>query len=223
MAAMAWTAISAGVAAAGDTPEFKLLSVEGQIVRWSSKASRPTVLTYAFADREITGGHFGTCAGLGSPQTLLDQSALSRANLLNAAARAFAQWQKHVNVVFRPAKETETPMIVIGASLERRGIAFTDLILAARSSTPTATREIRGSMICLNPDKPWKIGFDGNVERYDLEHVLAHEIGHVLGLDHPSALGHVMSFRYTEGNRELTTGDRLGAIQLYGARRGTND
>ena len=51
---------------------------------------------------------------------------------------------------------------------------------------------IRQSLICLNPVKPWKVGFDGNLKVYDIRHTIAHEIGHAIGLDHPGASGSLM-------------------------------
>ena len=54
------------------------------------------------------------------------------------------------------------------------------------------------SLICLNPTQPWKIGFDGRLDVYDLRYTIAHEIGHAIGLDHPSAAGQLMSYRYDE-------------------------
>jgi hypothetical protein len=73
-------------------------------------------------------------------------------------------------------------------------------------------------LICLDPTQPWKIGFGGNPEAYDIRYTLAHEIGHAIGLDHPGPTGELMSFSYGEGFRVLQPGDVAGAILLYGAR-----
>ncbi len=78
--------------------------------------------------------------------------------------------------------------------------------------------EIERAQICLNPDTPWKVGFNGNVDVYDLRYAIAHEIGHAIGLDHPQTAQALMSYKYNEQFRELQQGDRAGAVALYGAR-----
>ena len=72
---------------------------------------------------------------------------------------------------------------------------------------PMAVKSIRQSLICLNPEKTWKVGYDGNLEVYDLYFTFLHEIGHTIGLDHPGASGEVMGFRYDERVRDLQDGD----------------
>ena len=58
-----------------------------------------------------------------------------------------------------------------------------------RASTNRPVSGIRQSLICINAARPWKIGFDGNLDIYDVRQTLAHEIGHAIGLDHPGATG----------------------------------
>lgn len=199
--------------------EFRHLRVDGRGVRWiSPPAAAPLVLTYAVADRDSPGGGFGTCSAVRPPDAMLKSSGLTRADLDGAMQRALAQWQQNVNVNFVPAKSAAEAQIVFGVSSPASGIAFTDLDLAPAVQSPDGTRTIIRSVICLNPEKLWKIGSEARNDRFDLETVLAHELGHVLGLDHPSAQGHVMSFRYSELNRGLTEGDREGAVRLYGSR-----
>jgi hypothetical protein len=67
---------------------------------------------------------------------------------------------------------------------------------------------------------PWKVGFDGNLDVYDLRYTLEHEIGHAIGLDHPSPSGQLMSYRYDEGQSGLQSGDIKGAALLYGPKPG---
>jgi hypothetical protein len=79
-------------------------------------------------------------------------------------------------------------------------------------------KPITQALVCLNPAKPWKVGFDGDLKTYDVRYTLAHEIGHAIGLDHPEPGGQLMSARYGEQFRTLQDGDVRGAIQLYGPR-----
>jgi len=79
-------------------------------------------------------------------------------------------------------------------------------------------KPISRSLICLNPERGLKIGFDGDLQRYDIRYTLAHEIGHAIGLDHPAGAGQIMGYRYEEAFRELQAGDIAGAGQLYGKR-----
>ncbi len=79
-------------------------------------------------------------------------------------------------------------------------------------------KPISRSLICLNPDRTWKVGFDGDLQRYDIRYTLTHEIGHAIGLDHPAGGGEIMGYRYEEAFRKLQPGDIAGAVQLYGER-----
>jgi hypothetical protein len=38
----------------------------------------------------------------------------------------------------------------------------------ALDTGPLAVKSIRQSLICLNPEKTWKVGYDGNLDVYDL-------------------------------------------------------
>jgi hypothetical protein len=70
----------------------------------------------------------------------------------------------------------------------------------------------------MNPEQAWKVGFDGDLEVYDIRYTLMHEIGHAIGLDHPGVPGELMDFRYLETFSSLQPGDRAGAASLYGLR-----
>ncbi len=150
---------------------------------------------------------------------LLKASGLNERDLTRAIEQAFARWQRVINVSFVPANADETPHIVLGAQSVPTGTAFTSLRLAPDDGSTDP--HIVGGAICLNPERRWKVGFDGNLASFDLEYIFTHEIGHILGLDHPGARGHVMAFRYLETGAALSNGDIAGAVTLYGPRSQT--
>src|SRR5262249_52397417 len=100
------------------------------------------------------------------------------------------------------------------------GWAFADVFYDTQS--PERVKPISRSLICLNPAKRWKIGFDGDLKTYDLRYTLTHEIGHAIGLDHPSGAGSIMGYRYEDRFRQLQPGDVQGAIALYGPQTATS-
>ena len=195
-------------------PEFRLLELGGRTVRWSVPAEGlPATITYAFLTerRDFPGAR--NCDAMLPPEAALDRSRIDR-NAFRAEVRAaFALWQEAANVAFREVPVSEAG-ILIGADAKNRGRAFTNVALKAGADRDMG--EIGQSLICLNPHQPWKIGFDGNLDVYDLRFTMAHEIGHAIGLDHPGPEGQLMSFRYLEKGRGLTAGDIAGAHALYG-------
>src|SRR5258706_2031957 len=145
--------------------------------------------------------------------SLLKRSEISPSVFLGEVRAAFEMWEQAANIRFVETSDTANASLLIGAQQSPEGRAFTNV--AQRRDKPT---EIERSLICLNPEQRWKVGFDGNLEVYDLRYTLAHEIGHSIGLDHPSPTGEVMSFRYGETFRTLQPGDRRGVVALYGSK-----
>jgi len=196
--------------------DFRLLVMEHAPVRWASSATGgPLVLTYAFADTEIVQPGDVNCGRIRPFTQLLRSSGLSASELQRATTAALARWSAVAAISFVQVAAAADASIVLGEQAEPEGRAFTRIDLGAESEG--GYRAIAGAAICLNPMKPWKMGYGGDQRAYDLVHTLAHEIGHAIGLDHPSARGHLMSFRYEEGREGLSRGDALGAIRLYGA------
>ncbi len=212
-------------ARAGETPkaadpEFRLLVLGGHTVRWNVPAAGlPATITYAFLTEPASFPGARNCDAMLAPDAALKRSHVSLEDFRREVRAAFSQWEQAANIVFKEVSSAHDAGILIGADAKSRGRAFTNVALhqgLARAEVKSGPDNIRQSLICLNPDQPWKIGFDGNLNVYDLRFTVTHEIGHAIGLDHPSPEGQLMSFRYVEKSRTLQPGDVAGAVALYG-------
>lgn len=205
--------LATGAAAA--EPRYEWLRLDSHHVKWGSpRAGTGSEVTYAYVTASRHTADARNCRDLVSLDGLLERSRVSRAVLEQEAEAAFAMWEAAAGIRFRRVADEDSAQILIGAQAKPQGIAFADVASGAEGLG--GVRSIRRSMICLNPQKPWKVGFGGDVSVYDLRYAIAHEAGHAIGLDHPSPSGQLMSFRYDEQFRELQPGDIAGALALYG-------
>jgi hypothetical protein len=215
-----------GSAAGGTIADYRLIVLDGASLKWGEPVDgTPATVTYAVVDAARRFPDARNCGGLSPVDRLLATNGVGRTTFDNELKAAFAAWSAVANIDFVPAPSLSAE-ILIGAQSEPRGRAFTNVdydksVKVAFSDGPMPPHQMRQALICLNPQERWKVGFDGNLEAYDLRYTLQHEIGHAIGLDHPSAKGVVMDFRYLEQFRTLQAGDIRGAEALYGARAGT--
>jgi hypothetical protein len=196
---------------------FKLLDFDGVFVRWSGTDAEPVTVTYAFVETPVQFADARNCAAMDPLDDMLARSGISPSTFRHEVTAAFEMWERAANIRFEPAAPGTKPGILIGAQRHPVAQAFADVAYA--KGVPGMLRPIERSLICFNPTKRWKVGFDGNLAVYDLRYTLAHEIGHAIGLDHPEPHGQVMSRRYQEEFRTLQAGDVSGAVRIYGPRR----
>jgi hypothetical protein len=216
-------------AAAGGLTDYRLLVLNGQRAKWgASTLGTGATVTYAVASAPLHTDGAINCADIAPVDRLLAANRLRRSDFDREVDAAFAAWAAVANIVFTPAADPARADIVIGAGSVGRGRAFTNVATvrplhsipagAQAYAVSTQPGTIARSLICLNPEQPWKIGFNGNLNVYDIRYALMHEIGHAIGLDHPDGENTVMDFRYTEAFSTLQPGDVAGAAALYGAR-----
>lgn len=200
---------------------FRLLDLENQTVKWQSPhMGVGAALTYAFATEAVDTPGARNCAKLVPPENAYLPSHITTDQFRHEVAEAFRVWEGVANLNFRETADSRAANILIGAQGEPQGRAFTNVTLTKAGAPGQKT--IERSLICLNPRQPWKVGFDGRLDVYDLRYTIAHEIGHAIGLDHPSAAGELMSYRYDERQKGLQPGDTQGVVLLYGPRPGTS-
>ncbi|MEQ9334213.1 matrixin family metalloprotease [Thalassobaculum sp.] len=206
--------LGAGSVSAAD--QYEWLRLERHHVKWGAPAAGiGSVVTYALATGSIHFEDARNCRDMQPLDGLRAASGIAANELGGEVRAAFAMWQAVADIRFEPAPDGVAADILIGAQSVPRGVAFADVAYHDGGATD-GIRSIRRSLVCLNPEKRWMAGFDGDPETFDLRYALAHEIGHAIGLDHPGPSGQLMSFRYEEAFRDLQPGDVAGAVGLYG-------
>lgn len=198
---------------------FKPLVLDGGRVKWQSTAlASGAVVTYAFASRATTTPEARNCSDMLPLQQLpgTDGAILDMRSIRTALQRALERWERVADLRFVETDDEAAANILIGQQSVPVGRAFANV--STRGDVRNGVKEIDRSLVCFNAEQRWKLGFDGNLDVYDLVHTLTHEVGHAIGLDHPGARGHVMSARYDETVADLSPGDIAGAVALYGPR-----
>lgn len=208
--------VSAGSQSSGETytSGYRLLELDGYKVKWGEQIlGVGASISYAFADETMRFDSARNCRDLVPMKSLASQD-ISFEQWVLEAQEAFRVWERAANLSFHQVADVGDADIILGAQGQPRMQAFANV--ASGPDEKEGVRSISQSLVCLNPEHRWKVGFNGDNEAYDIRYTLIHEIGHAIGLDHPGPAGQVMAFRYTEAFDELQPGDVLGVQRLYG-------
>jgi len=195
---------------------FRLLKLDGRSVAWTGEILA-TKVTYAFVNAPTETPDAMNCGSIGPVDGLLGKSRIAPDVFRKEVRAAFDLWEAAANITFTEVEDPARAGILIGAQLHPVGRAFANVAYKHIADTRDV-RSIERSLICLNPEQRWKIGFDGNLTAYDIRYTVAHEIGHAIGLDHPGTGGQLMHYRYEERFRTLQRGDIEGVTKLYGVK-----
>ncbi|HZB45088.1 MAG TPA: matrixin family metalloprotease [Pyrinomonadaceae bacterium] len=157
-------------------------------------------------------------------------------DVVGAARRALQRWAEAGNISFNVVASTETRVQQDGVSLitvsPTSGVTFTNPGQTGRARVffDAATGAISEGDVAVNPATQFST--DGTPDTFDLETTFAHEIGHVLGLEHSGLAGALMQPRQTRNGtfdlaairrRVLSDDDRAGLRAIYGPLSGLGE
>jgi hypothetical protein len=204
-------------AQASQADDFRLLKIGGLHVKWGAAAlgQGAGTVTYGFVRSPSSFPGARNCPTVIPADGIAAAAGVDRRRFEALAVAAFDLWSHAADIAFRPAQANESPDILIGAQGSPHGVAFTD-VSNDRARAVSGVAPLTTATICLNPSVAWT---DNRAVpgAFDLETVLAHEIGHAIGLDHPGPTGTLMGYRDQGDIGRLMSGDVAGVQRLYGA------
>ena len=95
---------------------------------------------------------------------------------------------------------------------------WVDAMAVAVPLFETQSGEITDADIMFNQNFPWSVLAEGEAGKADLQSIATHEIGHLLGLDHPDDRDATMYYAAIEGEiykRSLAADDIQGICHIY--------
>jgi len=134
-----------------------------------------------------------------------------------AVTSAFAAWSSVANLTFMEVADGGEAFNAPGTSGDIRlgGHTFDGPSgTLAHGFYPPNNGNTAAGDIHFDTAETWKIGFGG--PGFDIFQVLAHEIGHALGLDHTGVAGSLMNPFYTEAFSGPQADDIAGMQFIYG-------
>lgn len=195
--------------------EFRLLQLDGLYLKWGKAAfGAPARVSYAILRADAANPNGINCKSMTGVATLLARNAIAEPTLAAELRAAFDLWRRVAGLQFTQTDDAATADIVIGAQARPRGIAYTNVEFAPAEGGGFG--RLTGAAICLNPTVAWETEGDDDLATYNLRRVLAHEIGHALGLNHFGRDDQLMGYAYASDATDLQAGDVAGIRTLYG-------
>ena len=157
-------------------------------------------------------------------------------DVIGAARRALESWSSVADIQFLETRSTAQTISSpnAGDRINLITVSADNAALFGSSASPGRTRVFSDSGgaiveadIALNSNELFSS--DGTPGTYDLESTFAHEVGHLLGLEHSAVIGATMQPRQAQNGlyglpaftqRTLSEDDVAGARALYGSQTG---
>ena len=174
-------------------------------------------VTYSFmSDGVSCAAEFAGCTNT-SLDTLFNGLGISDASWSGAVTSAFAAWSSVANLTFVLIADDGAAFNAATTSGDiRLGAHFFDGVggTLAHGFFPPVNGATAAGDIHFDKDEAWKVGFGG--AGFDIFQVMAHELGHALGLDHTGVAGSLMNPFYTEAFSGPQADDIDGMRFIYG-------
>ncbi len=198
----------------------------GPVVKWNSpegelQLGEPAVITWALANAPLkTELPYGSCSSLLPMDLLLTRLKLPLNIFQREIEAGFFFWEKAANVRFERVTDPAKANLVIGLSEQDDPVLHARVSLDRAEPAGNGLAPLKKAALCLDFNELWTVSEQhtskGEQNALSLRMTIAHEAGHVLGLNHVPDRSQLMQRGINGGTIGLGAGDLEGIQLLYG-------